>query len=260
MAHTNSTTNYQLPQFIGTDKPGWLTDVNSAYLTIDTQMKTNADAASTNASAITTLQNTQTSLQNEVTTISSSFNENTWYKNANTTKFYEAPVSVNDETNFYILPEESNDQKIYYYFNNDLSEMYLSGRLYIERLNSLSDDTTFTVQINPTLPSGLTLPSSEIDLGDIFKVYEVLQFTYKNSDNEFLAFQTMVPLNASPSHAGYDAKSYFTTAGTIATTLVFPKTYTSSYTLSQNGVQALVLETHGVFPCVWQNNQIGFGA
>ena len=36
MAHTNSTTNYALPQFLSTDKPAWLTDVNPAYAAIDT--------------------------------------------------------------------------------------------------------------------------------------------------------------------------------------------------------------------------------
>jgi len=45
MAHTNSTTNYGLPQFLGTDKPTWLGDVNTAYSDIDRQMKVNADAA-----------------------------------------------------------------------------------------------------------------------------------------------------------------------------------------------------------------------
>lgn len=54
MSHTNSTPNYNLPQFIGTDKPTWLTDVNGALNTIDTQMKANADSAtSASTSAIT---------------------------------------------------------------------------------------------------------------------------------------------------------------------------------------------------------------
>ena len=45
MAHTNSTTNYELPIFLGTDKPSWLNDFNGAMTDIDTQMKSNADAA-----------------------------------------------------------------------------------------------------------------------------------------------------------------------------------------------------------------------
>ena len=46
MSHTNSTTNFGLPQFITTDKPAWLTDVNVAYSAIDTAMKNNQTAAS----------------------------------------------------------------------------------------------------------------------------------------------------------------------------------------------------------------------
>lgn len=48
MSHTNTTTNYNLPQFITTDKPAWLTDVNNAFLAIDTGMnnaQTKADTA-----------------------------------------------------------------------------------------------------------------------------------------------------------------------------------------------------------------------
>lgn len=45
MSHTNSTTNYFLPQFITTDKPAWLTDINNAFLAIDTGMDAAKDAA-----------------------------------------------------------------------------------------------------------------------------------------------------------------------------------------------------------------------
>lgn len=46
MSHTNSTTNYGLPQFITTDKPAWLTDINTAFNAIDTGMKNNQNTAS----------------------------------------------------------------------------------------------------------------------------------------------------------------------------------------------------------------------
>ena len=51
MSSTNKTTNYELPQFISTDKPTWLGDFNGSMQTIDIQMKANADAA---AAAATT--------------------------------------------------------------------------------------------------------------------------------------------------------------------------------------------------------------
>ena len=47
MGHTNSTPNLQLPQFIGSDKPTWLSDVNGAMLAIDIAYGTiEADASS----------------------------------------------------------------------------------------------------------------------------------------------------------------------------------------------------------------------
>lgn len=44
MSATNTTTNYNLPIFIGSDKPAWLVDFNGAMNAIDAQMKANADA------------------------------------------------------------------------------------------------------------------------------------------------------------------------------------------------------------------------
>lgn len=45
MSSTNKTTNYNLSQFIGTDKPAWLADYNQDMSKIDTQMKANDDTA-----------------------------------------------------------------------------------------------------------------------------------------------------------------------------------------------------------------------
>lgn len=54
MASTNKTTHYQLPQWIGTDKPTFLGDLNGAFATIDTQLYTavtNAENANDNATS-----------------------------------------------------------------------------------------------------------------------------------------------------------------------------------------------------------------
>lgn len=47
MSHTNNTENYKLPQFIGTDIPDWLTDVNTGYSEIDAGMQANKVSANT---------------------------------------------------------------------------------------------------------------------------------------------------------------------------------------------------------------------
>lgn len=53
MGHTNSTANLSLPQFIGTDKPTWLGDVNGAFLAIDGYVGTNDAAVAAAASDAT---------------------------------------------------------------------------------------------------------------------------------------------------------------------------------------------------------------
>lgn len=56
MAHTNATANYELSQFLGTDKPAWLVDYNGDMLKIDTALKANADAEAASAEDIQDLQ------------------------------------------------------------------------------------------------------------------------------------------------------------------------------------------------------------
>lgn len=57
MSHSNNTTNYSLPNFIATDKPGWMSDINPAMTAIDTAMHNNATAASENAADIAAVEN-----------------------------------------------------------------------------------------------------------------------------------------------------------------------------------------------------------
>lgn len=45
MASTNKTTNYQLPQWVGTDHPSFLEDFNPAFQKIDETLKTISDKA-----------------------------------------------------------------------------------------------------------------------------------------------------------------------------------------------------------------------
>lgn len=73
MSATNNTTNFNLPLFIGTDKPSWLTDWNGALTTIDTKLqevKTEAASATTesgsNTQAITQINSTLQTLNSTV--------------------------------------------------------------------------------------------------------------------------------------------------------------------------------------------------
>lgn len=67
MASTNKTTNYELSQYIGTDKPTYLGDYNSDMSKIDTQMKANETAVNiVKTTADTALENAETA-QTEAT-------------------------------------------------------------------------------------------------------------------------------------------------------------------------------------------------
>ena len=68
-ASTNKTTNYELPQFIGTDKPSWLGDINSAMSTIDTGMHDNATAITGIESTVQTASATATQASLDVATL-----------------------------------------------------------------------------------------------------------------------------------------------------------------------------------------------
>lgn len=59
MASTNKTQNYDLSQFVGTDRPTWLVDYNGDMAKIDAQMKQNADdIASAVAGGLTSVSHT----------------------------------------------------------------------------------------------------------------------------------------------------------------------------------------------------------
>ena len=79
MSSTNKTSNYELSQFLGTDKPAWLSDYNTDMSKIDAQMKLNADgvtaatgASTTNTTNIGTLSNLTT---DEKTSLVAAVNE-----------------------------------------------------------------------------------------------------------------------------------------------------------------------------------------
>ena len=87
-AHTNQTANYDLPQFVGTDKPTWLGDFNEAMSDIDAGMHKNAtsiatmqtdvnnatQAASKASQDVNTLSGTVTTLSGTVTSVQTTAN------------------------------------------------------------------------------------------------------------------------------------------------------------------------------------------
>lgn len=157
MSHTNKTPNYELPQFIGTDKASWLGDLNPAFLAIDTGMQANkvsaqaAEVSAGEASALAQSANSVANSANSSATNALSEIDN-WIEininNPDTTNFVQyncllqfnpdlgiaslynliefkdgfTPVLGKSGTPFIILPDQ--------YFNNTYeSTLYFSGNV-----------------------------------------------------------------------------------------------------------------------------------
>ena len=73
-SHTNETTNYDLPQFIGTDKPTWLGDFNSAMSAIDTAIGTNASDITSLGTRVTSAEGVASQASSDVSTLTSTVN------------------------------------------------------------------------------------------------------------------------------------------------------------------------------------------
>lgn len=171
MSHTNKTPNYDLPQFIGTDKASWLGDLNPAFLAIDAGMQANkvaAQAAEVSAGEASALAQSANSVANSANSSATSAltKIDNWIElnlnNPDTTNFVQyncllqfnpdlgiaslynliefkdgfTPVLGTSGTPFIILPNQ--------YFNNTFeSTLYFSGNV------SVSDSQGNIIYTNP---------------------------------------------------------------------------------------------------------------
>lgn len=164
MASTNKTTNYELSQFLGTDKPAWLSDYNTDMSKIDARMKTNADTATgadgkadANATAIGTLSNLTTEaktslvaavneVQSEITTAQNTANSastaaNT--ANTNIAKFNLSERSTLEPTvNKGTIDTSNSNVQFATDTSNSVFKIY--GRMNIDNLASQSGTLTVT--------------------------------------------------------------------------------------------------------------------
>lgn len=99
MSSTNKTKNYNLSQYIGTDKPTYLGDYNGDMLKIDNQMKANADSASNAASAAGTAQSIAEKASKDVQTLNNSVTANSESIASLKTKNTQQDVSIQNAAN-----------------------------------------------------------------------------------------------------------------------------------------------------------------
>ncbi|MEE3324830.1 MAG: hypothetical protein VZR33_05795, partial [Methanosphaera sp.] len=180
MASTNKTTNYDLSQYIGTDKPTYLGDYNSDMQKIDAQMKTNADNVAT---AISSAQ-TATSTANQANTTAGQ--ANTTAQTANTTAGQANTTAQNAQSTA----------------NSALSTATTaSGKAdqVASNLNTFEQKFNFTSIKDLTLSvTNGTIGANDIKVatnseGSIGKVYGRVQFTRTGSNNTFTGTSDLRP-------------------------------------------------------------------
>lgn len=69
MSFSKQTPNYGLPQWIGTDSPQFLTDMNEAFATIDNQMKVNSEGGEDVSNELREIRQTVTDVQGDISNI-----------------------------------------------------------------------------------------------------------------------------------------------------------------------------------------------
>lgn len=194
MSSTNKTTNYNLSQFIGSDKPAWLADYNQDMSKIDTQMKANADASTANAGNIsnnttaigdltalnTTAKSNLVVAVNEVkasagtaqgTAESAANNANSAKSEADALTRYLA-ITQTGKVNVTVSGGTvGNIDDIYYALNADgtLGKVYGRYRLTV--------NTTGTITV--------TIPVSAIATSSQFTISGACYYTVQHSDGEF---------------------------------------------------------------------------
>lgn len=175
MSHTNTTLNYNLPQFVGTDKPAWLTDINQAFSNIDTAIKSAKDTADTATGSATTANNSIGTLAdlnttnkstlvgaiNEVNTSAGTAQQtaNTAINNANQAKTEAETLATKFNINQFIQYTKDtpgvtvtngtwNDETIYVARNNDGSLFKIYGRIGVTLTGS--NLSTITIKLPNT--------------------------------------------------------------------------------------------------------------
>lgn len=194
MSHTNSTTNYNLPQFIGTDKPAWLTDINGAFSSIDTAIKSAKDTADTAAGDATTANTAIGTLANlnttEKTNLVGAINEvNTAAGTAQNTANAAGGTASQTAT--------------------DLSN-------FINKFNITASTSTANVQITRGSITSQPKLSQNSD-GSMFKFYGMLQINaFSSTSGAALPFDSIPGMTG---YRGYATGCYLSTAPETAYTI-----------------------------------------
>lgn len=237
MGATNQTTNYELPLFIGTDKPSWLGDFNGAMNKIDTSIKGNKDE-------IDSLKNRMTATETVANTASSSAstaltNANTAQTTANTAQSTANTADTKAEgaqsTANTALSNASTAQNTADTANATAQSALTTANLAnsnIDKLNLTNFDTIPSSNISSNYGTvGGTLYCATNTDGSVGKLYGYLQTTNSGNPNNLVI--TITGTNFRPSEE-------ITIVGSALRTL-----YVNNYDLNQFGVTSITIQTNG---------------
>lgn len=198
MSSTNKTTNYELSQYIGSDKPTYLGDYNSDMQKIDSQMKVNntssasanskADTNATNIGTMSSLETTSSNLVdaiNEVNAKSGDLNE---LESPETTDLVSAVNSVNEKIGNTIDLNTINKNntvsainEIINYFNLNTHQVF-SGQNVTNRTN-VGNLSIFSVTLSRNSNS------------DFFKLHGIIQVTPNSAGNVYFEIPTNLTIS-----------------------------------------------------------------
>lgn len=258
MASTNKTTNYELSQFVGSDKPAWLGDYNQDMVKIDAGMKDNADDITTvnttvgghttaisgltsDVSAIQTTVSEQTSdISALETTVSGHTSDITTLQS--TVGIHTTQIDTNATDIDALEDRATTDEGLISTNATNIAEntseiATVKGNLdNLEKKFNLDDITTYTTGIWNADEGTLTLAQSED--GSIFKLYGIAKF--HNTAGSTVA-KTKVAIPGLTSRYGFKTSLQLNVAPTEA------------YGVSTPGIQ-YAMDSVGTISGLWSTN------
>lgn len=180
MASTNKTTNYELSQYIGSDKPTYLGDYNSDMLKIDTGMKANETASTANAGSISTINNnigTMSSLETTASNLVGAINEVKGTGDTNATNITNVDNKIGDLSNLESVVKTNVVNAI----NSVIENFNLTS------INNFSGNEISVT--NGTLRGGSITVASNQE-GSLGKIYGVVNITCSGTSSPTISIQT----------------------------------------------------------------------
>lgn len=203
MSSTNKTPNYDLSQYIGTDKPTYLGDYNSDMSKIDAQMKKNADSASNAVSVAGSANSNATQAKTDAKT---ALNTATQAQNtAETAQETASTASQNASTALTTASVANNNansakdaiaNNVWVTSGNIIKPAYMSGNLVV-KYNAFLKALVFHCKaeiVGSDIPTGTpfaTIPTNIMSKLDISSARTLdCVFIYVGSGNDYVAYPT----------------------------------------------------------------------